>query len=35
MTADITWPARYTPGTTDNFVSNEVIVANLSAAQVW
>jgi hypothetical protein len=35
MTADITWPERYLPGTTDNFVSNEVIVKGLSAAQVW
>ncbi|WP_159574238.1 SRPBCC domain-containing protein [Curtobacterium sp. 18060] len=35
MTTDITWPERYTPGTTDNFVSNEVIVAGLSAADVW
>lgn len=31
----ITWPPRYTPGNADNFVSNEVIVADLSAAQVW
>lgn len=31
----ITWPQRYTPGTTDNFVSNEVIVAGLRAAQIW
>lgn len=35
MTADIIWPSRYTPGTTDNYVSNEVIVKGLSAAQVW
>ncbi|GLY18203.1 polyketide cyclase [Kineosporia sp. NBRC 101677] len=31
----ITWPERYLPGTGDNFVSNEVVVAGLSAAQVW
>jgi len=31
----ITWPARYLPGTGDNFVSNEMIVAGLSAPQVW
>lgn len=31
----ITWPASYLPGTGDNFVSNEVIVKDLSAADVW
>ena len=31
----IIWPAGYLPGTTDNFVSNEVIVAGLTAADVW
>lgn len=31
----ISWPAGYLPGTTDNFVSNEVIVGGLTAAQVW
>lgn len=31
----IAWPEDYLPGTTDNFCSNEVIVAGLSAAQVW
>lgn len=31
----ITWPEQYLPGTGDNFVSNEVIVQGLSAAQVW
>lgn len=31
----IQWPAGYLPGLTDNFVSNEVIVAGLGAAQVW
>jgi len=31
----IIWPSKYLPGTTDNFVSNEVIVANLDAAKIW
>lgn len=31
----IEWPGAYLPGTTDNYVSNEVIVAGLSAAAVW
>lgn len=31
----IDWPEGFTPGTTDNFVSNEIIVPGLSAAQVW
>lgn len=31
----INWPEKYLPGTGDNFVSNEVIVAGLSAAAVW
>jgi hypothetical protein len=33
--AAIIWPAGYLPGTTDNYVSNEVIIAGLSVAQVW
>jgi hypothetical protein len=32
---EIFWPERYTPGTTDNYVSNEVIVARLTATEVW
>ncbi len=32
---EIEWPEKYLPGTTDNFVSNEVIVGGLSAEQVW
>jgi hypothetical protein len=32
---EIVWPQPYLPGTTDNFCSNEVIVAGLSAADVW
>lgn len=33
--SDITWPQAYLPGTTDNYVSNEITVAGLSAAEVW
>ena len=33
--SDIIWPERYTPGTTDNYVSNEVVVKGLTAAQIW
>lgn len=31
----IEWPAAYLPGTTDNYVCNEMIVRGLSAAEVW
>lgn len=31
----IIWPEGYLPGLTENYVSNEVIVAGLSAAEVW
>lgn len=31
----IHWPAGYVPGFTENFASNEVIVAGLSAADIW
>lgn len=31
----IIWPEGYVPGYTENFVSNEVIVVGLSAADVW
>lgn len=31
----VTWPQRYTPGTTDNYVCNEAIVQGLSAPEVW
>lgn len=31
----INWPDAYTPGITDNFVSNEVILPNLTAQAVW
>lgn len=32
---EIVWPERFLPGTTDNYVSNEVIVAGLTAAETW
>lgn len=31
----IDWPDEYLPGRTENFVSNEIIVAGLSAFEVW
>lgn len=31
----INWPEGYVPGFADNFCSNEVIVAGLSASDVW
>ena len=31
----IHWPARYLPGTTDNFTSNEVIAHGVTASQIW
>lgn len=31
----IIWPEEYLPGTTDNYVSNEIIIAGLSVAEVW
>jgi hypothetical protein len=35
MLNEIFWPEDYLPGTTDNYVSNEVIVAGLGVADVW
>ncbi|EGP89846.1 uncharacterized protein MYCGRDRAFT_68113, partial [Zymoseptoria tritici IPO323] len=35
MSTAIHWPDRYTPGTTDNYVSNEVIAKDVTAAQIW
>ncbi|MFF3023816.1 SRPBCC domain-containing protein [Gottfriedia sp. NPDC057948] len=32
---EIIWPKGFLPGMTDNFASNEIIVANLSAAEFW
>lgn len=31
----IQWPEGYLPGTTDNYVSNEIIVPNLSVDDIW
>ena len=31
----IIWPQSYLPGTTDNYVSNEVIVPGLTSSEVW
>ncbi|TKA21836.1 hypothetical protein B0A50_08505 [Salinomyces thailandicus] len=31
----IVWPDEYLPGTTDNFVTNEMIVKGISASQIW
>ncbi|TWI18851.1 SRPBCC domain-containing protein [Sphingobacterium siyangense] len=31
----IIWPEKYTPGTTDNYCSNEVIVKGLTTGEVW
>lgn len=33
--SDIIWPKGFVPGFTDNYCSNEVIVAGLSAEEVW
>ncbi len=32
---NIFWPEGYVPGYTENFVSNEIIVLGLEAADVW
>lgn len=32
---EIVWPEGYLPGFSENFVSNEIIVAGLTAADVW
>lgn len=32
---EIHWPEDYVPGFTDNFASNEIIVAGLSCSDVW
>ncbi|KAF1928022.1 uncharacterized protein M421DRAFT_421221 [Didymella exigua CBS 183.55] len=31
----IVFPSEYSPGTTDNFVSNEIIAKSISAQQIW
>lgn len=33
--SEIIWPEGYLPGFTENFASNEVIVAGLSAGDIW
>jgi hypothetical protein len=33
--SDIIWPDKFLPGTTDNYVSNEVIVKDLTSAAIW
>lgn len=33
--SDIIWPEQYLPGTTDNFVSNEIVLKGLRTEQVW
>lgn len=33
--ASIIWPEHLLPGTTDNFVSNEVIASDLTTQQIW
>lgn len=35
MTKSVNWPSQYLPGTTDNFVSNEVISNQVTLARVW
>lgn len=33
--SDILWPTGYLPGTTDNYVSNEITIADLTVDDVW
>lgn len=33
--SSIIWPKKFLPGTTDNFVSNEIYVSGLTAQEVW
>lgn len=33
--AAIIWPEKFLPGATDNYVSNEVIATDITAAQIW
>ncbi|ETS81166.1 hypothetical protein PFICI_06168 [Pestalotiopsis fici W106-1] len=35
MPSDIIWPDKYLPGTTDNYVSNEIFVKGITSQQVW
>jgi hypothetical protein len=31
----VIWPYKYRPGTTDTFVSNEVVVKDISSDAIW
>lgn len=31
----IIWPTHFLPGTTDNFVSNEIVVKDITSSQIW
>ena len=33
--SEIIWPQGFVPGFTDNYCSNELIVAGLSTADIW
>lgn len=35
MQSAIIWPEQFLPGMTDNFVSNEIIVKDITATQIW
>lgn len=35
IAAAVHWPAKYTPGETDNYVTNETIVKGLTATEIW
>ncbi|HAE67576.1 SRPBCC domain-containing protein [Sphingobacterium siyangense] len=35
MQNSINWPQEYLPGLTDNYCSNEVIIKDLSAEEIW
>lgn len=35
MASYIIWPEKFLPGTTDNYVSNEIIVTGLSTSDIW
>lgn len=35
MMNEIFWPKEYTPGTTDNFACNEMIISGITAEEIW
>lgn len=35
MQSAIIWPAHFLPGTTDNYICNEVIAKDITAAEIW